>query len=879
MSRIFAVCAGSLAVWATVLSTRVVLGATPGVLFADLPLAPESTLPSVPIARLLEKQLVVPTGASTAIRLDADVRIPDAGVLNWPVSLPWGDGDAHSNVTAASITLRGIYHSDPRDLRVELWHAGRRVTVADGARASSQLGEITAPIERPAFDEMRAMLEDETLIQGRGVDVTFEDVSQRATNLLLGASATQSSTLLNASAALAVDGNTGGFVGSGSVAHTSVQLESSPEAWWEGDLRPKANASLSHLASAPVSATGDAIVGTVRLWGRDVSPDRDEVQVVRIRTTAGIATGSTFRLRFTFSGLTGLTKPINAFAVATRADEAPQSAPGGAPGDSMQTALEGIPVNATDQASAAADLFGIGPDGVSSGVVLGLLGSVRVTRSVSDAFGAYAWSITFATLAGDVPLLQPEQVVITTTGSPARVEVIEVAKGSSSSSYNYATSEGIRRAQTSGTISPAYVMLLPAPLGDVPLAVARAAALWEAPISPSALRGQDQRTASFHVPVEMVTSAASAAARAAALADGNASSAHAGGLVGAVRVQMAATNTPLALAEVQAFAPAMRTLQSYASGNAVVGRDGPAAALLAPGASLLPDATPRAPTFRRFHSLEPMRGLWSGSAAPLALGRAGGQWTLSVTDAVRRRAEPLRVASEVDKRSTLSAADAAALPAPTAEEAGSATRPLAVAHGAGALTGWLLNLTLSDGRQRIVRSDVSFEVAFLPSHGDIHLANTTAAAGGRAAGSSAWAAEAGLRKAAEVAADPLTARLRAPCLGLGVGDCAGNFGLGHLLTTDARGEARPAVQHRVTWDASDLRLVYTPDDGFLGEDLLQVRAWVLGTASDKAAVRLHVRNCRMSDLKAERAGTGPRAASAEEACSADTTPDLTIRAL
>lgn len=67
-----------------------------------------------------------------------------------------------------------------------------------------------------------------------------------ATNLALGKAARQSSTFLDAGAARAVDGNTGGVYGQGSVSHT----QSDANAWWQVDLGLRAN------------------VDRVRLWNR-----------------------------------------------------------------------------------------------------------------------------------------------------------------------------------------------------------------------------------------------------------------------------------------------------------------------------------------------------------------------------------------------------------------------------------------------------------------------------------------------------------------------------------------------------------------------------------------------------------------------------------
>ena len=66
-------------------------------------------------------------------------------------------------------------------------------------------------------------------------------------NLALGQTATQSSTAFDGAASRAVDGNTNGIFGSGSVTHTANEMN----AWWEVDLG------------------ASAVIGSIDLWNRD----------------------------------------------------------------------------------------------------------------------------------------------------------------------------------------------------------------------------------------------------------------------------------------------------------------------------------------------------------------------------------------------------------------------------------------------------------------------------------------------------------------------------------------------------------------------------------------------------------------------------------
>ena len=830
-----------------------------------LPVPTPGALPSVPQPRVIPSRVVVPAGVDTAVRLDADVRIPDGGVLNWPVSLPWGHSDADANVTGVSVTLRGVHHPDVRDLHVQLWHGGRGVTLTDGARAGTRFGTAHFPEERsPSLDDIAACLGDETSCAGRGADVVFEDVSSRQANLLAGAPAAQGSTLLGAGAERAVDGGVGGFFGAGSVAHTGHQVHGGTEAWWEGDVRPAG------------AAAGDKVVGTVRVWGRAVEPDRDEVQVVRVRSEAQL-TGGTFRLRLTMGNLTAVTDDVSVFAVGPSADEREQGTVGARPGQSVQSALEAM--QATALAPGAPPLSSGGADGT------GLAGSVRVRRSPPDSFGGYAWTVTFATLAGEVPLLAPEAVSIGTTSSTAGVDVREVVRGSSSAFYNYPSPTGIVQERVAGTFAPAWVMLLSRPMGDVSLAQARAAALWSTRLTQEDLTGPEGRTATLRVTPSAVASAASRAAALAAASDGNASTAHAGGLVGAVRVQLESALGPLALAEVQAYAVPPRTTHTFTSGSSVRGRDAPAAVLAPSGRTLLPDEAAAPTTFRRFDATDALHELWTPSASPGTRGtgtpgpaaaRLGGDWLLSVRDAVQRRLEPRTLPGDDTFSPRQTSAQAASAPAPSLADPATSARPVVLAHGAGGIAGWALNATLSDGSYRILRSDSAFEVAFLPAFGALHAADVSSASSGRhgAAASNPWASEPGFGPGDAVEPDPLTARHRAECSDAA---CNATFGVGPLLTRDARGEARPLHEHRVTWGESDHRLVYRPRGGFAGEDSFQVRVWVGGQASPEARVSLSVRECRQVDLRAEREGRGPRGNSSREACSADIVPDVRRR--
>jgi hypothetical protein len=800
----------------------------------ELTSAAVSTLPSVPLARVLPFKMVLPKDVPTAVRLDADVRIPDGGVLTWPVSLPYGDPDSDANVTALKVHLRGLYHSDARDLRMQLWHQGRGTTFVDGARPGIRIGSAHVPdVANPSHSSLVTAINDELSLVGRGADIVVEDVSHGATNLALGAMAAQSSTLLSAGAELAVDGDGNGYFSGASVAHTGEFGVQDPEAWWEADIRGAANASEASNASAARMTHGDAIVRTVRLWGRALAPDRDEIQSVRVSSPGQISGGS-FRLRFLYNGVNATTPPIHPFAVAMRSDEVLGGSPGQRPGESMEEALLSIAMSGTEQ----------------------LVGSVRVTRSLPDAYGAYTWTVTFLTATGDLPLLEPVDVAIAALGNAATVTVSQIVAGSSSTTYNYVTNSGTEKAIVQGTLMGAWVMLLEAPLGaSATLSQARAAALWSRQITASMMRDPESRVVTLAIPDTVSITAAATAAALSAATDGDPETAHRGGRVGAIRVQLSELGH-LAIAEVEAFPRRLRTLNEFPGSTQLVGRDAPAAMRLSSSSSILPDNWPSPKASRTVHSQETFAGILQPSQLRQTASdppKLGGQWVLTISDLNLRRVEPLRLRDE----------------ASVANAPGS--RPWVMRHGAGALSGWVLNATLSDGRWRVIRADVSFEVEFLPAYHSVALADTPQPAGGADV-----AAAMNLTVGSSLDPDSRTLRRREPCGVQGVETCLSSFGTGTLTTTDDRGEARPLGTHRVLWKESDHRVVLTPASGFSGDDLLQYKAWVGGSVSDPQKVSLSTRECRQVQLASERRGAGPRADSAQTACNSDATPDLAV---
>lgn len=389
-----------------------------------LALAARATLDTVPAPRALDRVVLVPQNGARAVRLEADVRIPDGGELHWPIVVPHTVAGALANV---SVRLRAAYHTHPQDLIVELRHSERRAELFRGARPAAVLGRPAWP-RQPSNAELVAAVTDETVLTGTGSDVSFRELMSPNLAFAPGVAVRQSSTLAGADPERAIDGDVDGFFSRGSVAHTDAQYLDPAEPFWELDL--------------DVNAT----VRTVRVWARDQEPDLDEIQTVRVVATGQVRGGS-FRLRFDHLGVATTTAPISVLAVPMRSMEVAGSAlPGSRPGESVQSVLEAIPE----------------------------VGSVAVRRSNLSPQGGYTWTITFQSRAGNVPELTLASEAVDAPAGDVLIHTVR--NGSSNVFYNYDAT----RAEVRGHLFPAWVLLSPTPFGPSDdLATAQRQAVWK----------------------------------------------------------------------------------------------------------------------------------------------------------------------------------------------------------------------------------------------------------------------------------------------------------------------------------------------------------------------------------------------------------------
>lgn len=267
-------------------------------------------------------QIVLKKNSDTVMRLLAQVPIPDGGEMNFPIVVP-----DNLIIKSIQVKIRGLSHPDPEDLTVSVQHRGRSVKLFDrrlGRRDVRGQSKVRFGAKE-GVNPLKAM------------DYVFSD-KDYGLNIAQGKSASQSSTnpTFGASANLAVDGNTDGFLSNGSTTLTGP-ANNDPKPWWQVDLAV------------------DRPVGTVRIWSRQIENSIDEIIVVRLTAEAAIPLSSNysdrkytvsggFHLTYTINGAVYTTPRIAYNAVAMRKDENRAIAdPGIGRGESMQAILEQMP--------------------------------------------------------------------------------------------------------------------------------------------------------------------------------------------------------------------------------------------------------------------------------------------------------------------------------------------------------------------------------------------------------------------------------------------------------------------------------------------------------------------------------------------------------
>lgn len=279
--------------------------------------------------------------------LDADVRLANAE------SVP-RFASKHQLVRDVKVTLRGLYHPQASDLKVQLYHETKSaLIVGNCCRDTDMFGEpdTSRRINREHFE-----IYPLNPTSGVGFDYRFQDLPVTAKNLALdgGATALQSSTSGDCFASNAIDGRVDGYVSSQSVARTTSKQNQS--AWWE--LRLLENTD----------------IGTIRVWMAKEEVLPATVQTLHVNSNDGVdPVEGTFTLLFTASNGDQLsTESISYNAVPMMVDEdAKIDTPGIGKRESLQSKLSAL--------SGMPQLF--------------------ITRSPADAAfsrnGAFTWSITF----------------------------------------------------------------------------------------------------------------------------------------------------------------------------------------------------------------------------------------------------------------------------------------------------------------------------------------------------------------------------------------------------------------------------------------------------------------------------------------------------
>jgi hypothetical protein len=356
---------------------------------------------------------------STASTTDAVLTLPTP---SWATRL----GRQLNMVQKVEIDVRGLYHHRASDLVIKLAHDERNVLLAHNACGKKTFG-LPNDDSRPFLPARNP--------DGTGFDYAFADVD--GDNLALTGVATQSSTLYDAQASRAIDGNTHGYFSHGSISHTAGHGASDPEPWWQVKLYEPDE------------------IGTIKVFNRQQEPRRDEIQIITTTSSIPIISDS-FTLTVSIadsrdSSLLSLdTGNIAHNAVARREDEDTSSdAPGTGKGESVQSKLE----------------------------ALLHLSQVRVVRSDASHVDGYTWTVTFSGSLGDVPQMSVAYDGIANEYPGGQTTTATLRDGNDNAWYKYR--ETLPELQD--RLHSAWVMVFDedASLEFATLADAKAAAVWK----------------------------------------------------------------------------------------------------------------------------------------------------------------------------------------------------------------------------------------------------------------------------------------------------------------------------------------------------------------------------------------------------------------
>lgn len=281
--------------------------------------------------------------------------------------------------------------------RISLRHASKAAVLGQMEGGARTFGEPELPRFPHASVRDRQLDADQpTDVEGVGSTYTFRDAN--STNLAQGQPTNQSTTEFGGVSSRAVDGDVRGFFSLDTVTHTGGHGTNDPQPWWEVDVGSQ-------------FPSGSATIGTIRLWNRELQPSLDEVQLVQLRAPGAIPEGDTFRLSFTWDGVSATSPPISVRAVAERRDEAPfgtPASPGAGHNESMQAALEAMP---------------------------NIL-SASVTRAGPFSNNGYDWVVTLRSPPGNLPNLVPDATGIDSNVVP-QLHVFTRRNGTDNVYYNY----------------------------------------------------------------------------------------------------------------------------------------------------------------------------------------------------------------------------------------------------------------------------------------------------------------------------------------------------------------------------------------------------------------------------------------------------------
>ena len=239
---------------------------------------------STPLARPQPSEYVVPADAEKVFEVKGRIEVADGAELNWPIAV------AESfTVADVRLTLRGLYHEDARDVKIELLHADERVTVVDVPASDRR---TNCPFGSPPTGDFSPRGSYLSGGFATGVDLYFSDgnastrfAADPSVNLAVGRPAYQSTTASvvpsqqaaayeTYDASFAVDGHVDGTLSDITVAMTADGTSShngigDGNPWWEVDLETTQE------------------IGSVWVWGRSPAPVGVRPEVQRVTVDAG----------------------------------------------------------------------------------------------------------------------------------------------------------------------------------------------------------------------------------------------------------------------------------------------------------------------------------------------------------------------------------------------------------------------------------------------------------------------------------------------------------------------------------------------------------------------------------------------------------------